>query len=1094
MSDKLYEALKKANANKGEVVKKEVVEEVIEGVGDSNSNKRKPTRVNPASNSSTPSTPSSETPLTTSSTGGSRTPLTINSDAKDSGLRIPGRNNHPIDRKSTGMGAPSADVSKEANSMDEVNNNVAQGVPQAPSRAKNPEGKNNVLGNKGTSPTSFNTVADMAKNNMNNIPQSNTSNGMQNFSGGRNGREERNQKRISAKQEKKDRKKEAKKKKKEARKQKRKDDFHKYGILGTIKRWIKKIKRWLIGITIGLILLALFIIIFWTTILNVLQSIMDWIDIDFGTKWSLFWSGNVNVTDEEVEEFEKELEAMGIDTKSMGFVDETREPSDKYEYLRKIMAADLLTYYSKGTSIFGKEYGTIDIKGDIDGIFDSNTSKIDTTNKTLTLTTNTSIFSGLADWIGIKNGRVSATFNLEGWTGRYGMPKEFLIALHLATMAPDFVEKVIDEIQPNTLIEMKLYDMNFERKVYKYLPNGTWDETAEEEENYYSKTDGDLKLLMPYITRAVTWYKEIKFDDCYEFGTNAKQVKYCLYDENTETSEELPESVSGDSTEIKDNEIPEYGGIAQMDSQILNIIRNHYSRNVDDVGEWEEGFHVGWDEEDVQNTIDIYYDSFGDMTDLYPVCEYGADGKYYARCISEDCGIIEGTAHDRTQITKQKISIGGDMGTYWYRCATCGGVVENTNKYVFKEILTGSITQTKEPEVTIIPEEGITGMSTTFKKLFRDGEYAIYDGTVMDYNDRPRRKFIETYIDEDGNEQAIANVPSTITLAFSILENTNTTDAQIILRDLKEFLSEEGYYFSTSVFDNLSSKSSFLWIMPQCYPLNWPSSADIVNGNDNIINATNFKNEDGTPKADDELTVISPASAKVVDMNNDTIALRFTSGVNKDMTMIISGIKVASNLMVDTSNLGNYSENINKLIQLDIKNLSNSYTANDISGNINSTGTSIVKLGDTIGKADPDKNITIRLLNQNGTRVLPSDYIRALDPNYEYVQSADGHAYPILKQSDKQWGSKRFLHSCSGSCIANHGFSATIATHGCGPSSMAMLISGLTGKVITPFEYSELLGTSNKACSGSGFGVSTNKILETKFGIATKGPFDGRYW
>jgi len=1097
-----------------------------------------------------------------------------------------------------------------------------------------------------------------------------------------------------------------KKEKRKARRKKRKEKFEKFkSILGGIKRWINKIKRWIVIGIISIIFLMLFFIIFSTTILNVLKSILDWLDFDFGQEFSLFWSGDVSIDDERAEDFIQELENMGIEPESMGFVDATRPfEYDNYEYIKKILATDLLTYYSKGTSIFGRDYGVIDIKAaDINGMFDLTECKVDIENKTLTLITKT---SGWSDWgsaLGLSNGRVTSVFNLDGWTGRYGMPKEFLIALHLATMAPDFVESVMDYVQPNIVVEMELYERPFERLVYDYLPDGTWDETAEVLNTGYEKKGDNIKMLTPYITRAVTWYKIIDFDGCYVF-TDDKQIDRYLYDPDEDEKINLTENIAGDGTEpIKSNEKATFAGTAEMGytingESIKDIVEKHYRENSTEAegGFWENFDKIGhnaW--ESGLYPANKYYEGVVDFDTAYPVCRKSGD-YYYADCLTSNCDIIEGTAHTRDEIVKEAYDDG-----YIFRCKKCGGKIDDpTGKYILKETITGTITQIKEPEVSLIPyeetseevgmylgldqmdetilkniklhyeesyyrqmhdpdfvtygtdqhyywsddviydpetdsvaegntvvsgyidflyytivmkgtqadiedvkeglqanggslltymndtgkfvksflpdeqervcgkhlymdsrmlgdlvdsemymlpqcykhddglyynlcpqmmihgsfeyefddvkiegtqhsesipmwdakcekwrcklcggevtdeevvksaenkknnedneETNVTDGLETFKSLFKNGKYRIYDGTNVDYEDRPLRSLIETYVDENGVEQTVANVPRTINMAFSILENTNSTDAQVILRDLKEFMTEEGYYFSTSIFDNFSSKASFIWIMPNNYPSDWPTSADI-NGSDNIISSSNFKTEDGSIKKEEELTVVSPANAKIISIEDDTIALRFTSGVNKDMTMIISGIDVDDSLgVIDESDFKNYSNNINELIKNDMESLA----AN--TGGSNGTKTTVTS-AEKIGTAIPDKDIVIRLLNQNGTRVLASDYMRALDPNYEYVMAADGNAYPILKQSDKRWGQMRYSHGNGCNC-------ATISSHGCGPSSMAMLISGLTGKVITPYEYSELLGNSYKTCDGSTYGVADNNIVKS-YGI-----------
>lgn len=49
------------------------------------------------------------------------------------------------------------------------------------------------------------------------------------------------------------------------------------------------------------------------------------------------------------------------------------------------------------------------------------------------------------------------TYNLEGWTGRYGKPIEFLLALHLGTMAPGFAEAIATRPAFDTKVNIRLH-------------------------------------------------------------------------------------------------------------------------------------------------------------------------------------------------------------------------------------------------------------------------------------------------------------------------------------------------------------------------------------------------------------------------------------------------------------------------------------------------------------------------------------------------------------------------------------------------------------------------------------------------------------
>ena len=80
-------------------------------------------------------------------------------------------------------------------------------------------------------------------------------------------------------------------------------------------------------------------------------------------------------------------------------------------------------YWTRGMIDIWKDNGIIGKKGSYYSVYDMGSIEIDPENKTLE----------------IKRGwfNNSMKYNLDGWTGRYGMPIDFLLSVHLATMMPD---------------------------------------------------------------------------------------------------------------------------------------------------------------------------------------------------------------------------------------------------------------------------------------------------------------------------------------------------------------------------------------------------------------------------------------------------------------------------------------------------------------------------------------------------------------------------------------------------------------------------------------------------------------------------------
>lgn len=57
----------------------------------------------------------------------------------------------------------------------------------------------------------------------------------------------------------------------------------------------------------------------------------------------------------------------------------------------------------------------------------------------------------------VKETETTCTYNLEGWVGRFGKPVEFLLALHLGTMAPRFAETIATDSDFDTKVNIRLF-------------------------------------------------------------------------------------------------------------------------------------------------------------------------------------------------------------------------------------------------------------------------------------------------------------------------------------------------------------------------------------------------------------------------------------------------------------------------------------------------------------------------------------------------------------------------------------------------------------------------------------------------------------
>ena len=169
------------------------------------------------------------------------------------------------------------------------------------------------------------------------------------------------------------------------------------------------------------------------------------------------------------------LQNMGYDVVGFGFAapDEVTESQDgngdKYsnaqsKYLLAYLLADYNTYTVHGNvqnavsgffnSIRGKSTGQVTgmLCFDDNGLIDTKTVKADRANKKVTVNV---LNPELLSWFNTD----SYTFDLEGWTGRYGKPLEFLLTLHIATMAPDLALHVASDEEFDTKVHIGFDDV-----------------------------------------------------------------------------------------------------------------------------------------------------------------------------------------------------------------------------------------------------------------------------------------------------------------------------------------------------------------------------------------------------------------------------------------------------------------------------------------------------------------------------------------------------------------------------------------------------------------------------------------------------------
>ncbi len=344
-------------------------------------------------------------------------------------------------------------------------------------------------------------------------------------------------------------------------------------------------------------------------------------------------------------------------------------------------------------------------------------------------------------------------YKLDGWSGRYGMPMEFLLSVHLATMMPDLA-----------------YDManSFETKV-----------------NIILHPSGDV--YVPYIENVINhWYRNVYYTSV-------------SYDENNE-----------------------------KDGKNLSFVDYDY--------DYEDAMKERWTlYETYENGNFVMYVLSDSKSGEYATSHSDVDG-YNSSKISEKDGyyIYNGTKEEanseNVSVSKKAITISssdvddvkwqksGDVYTA-YKVFSGGSIIQKgdaqrgeTNAKIKKMFL----------ENRYFRYTGSPSTADVIKK-FRD-EYNAGYGSLDNVSDLKEKDFSEVKIrtsDEAGEKKTydLEDVSGKVTLnqdylnAFSMLENTDTLDADYIYRDFKELIVELGYFEKEDLTDQ--TPKLLAWVIPE---------------------------------------------------------------------------------------------------------------------------------------------------------------------------------------------------------------------------------------------------------------------------------------
>lgn len=450
------------------------------------------------------------------------------------------------------------------------------------------------------------------------------------------------------------------------------------------------------------------------------------------------------------------------------------------------------------------------------------------------------------------------SYKLDGWTGRYGMPLDFLLSLHIATMKPDLTYEMIAKFDTN--VDMRLKEI------------GSGD--AEVVASYKIQSGGFVTF--PQIEKALTgnegrhWYSAAWdwFDDLVIAEDEAKAV-FALGVEHAESCD-CPKNDSGDLTGVGSN-------CKQHIKDILSELKNtndyHFETYIPYIkkveNHWFRDVYFELDSDEAQKVqlsrTDLDYEKkTNERWTKYEIYEDGENaGEYKLYKYDENAQNGIGELYSGTQADADKDGIKvvkKPVETYAKNLADEDIITlkddgswsaykdEDTSASDYKKAYPDSEQDPIKSKIyykdsinsnKVQKEDGVRGITNaTIKDMFLNRNYFTYDGTSktadiieqlrsdlgIKYGEIPESKldneYTVQYKTEKGTTESetvkVKDYASTVSLtqdslaAFSMLENTHTLDADYIYKDFKELIVELGYFRKEELSDGRAKVLEFL--------------------------------------------------------------------------------------------------------------------------------------------------------------------------------------------------------------------------------------------------------------------------------------------
>ena len=493
-------------------------------------------------------------------------------------------------------------------------------------------------------------------------------------------------------------------------------------------------------------------------------------------------------------------------------------------------------YEEQGQGFLFWKKDKIGIAGDSyeDHFLDGESIKVDPEAKTLTISKSTG-FLGLGK---TKN----FVYNLEGWTGRYGIPLEFLLSVHFTSMSPDLALDLATAFDTNVVILLHETDTTIESA---YKSNDGAMLTYEQLDSIAGWSVGNKDTAKIFKETGISspedcenLSKEGVEKSCSALALEGNLTSACAACERfVEGIKEDLDDVHADITtyvpyisKVTDHWFRDVYFVARLETEIITNDEDYESETGERWTEYETKTITNEDGEE-----EVVYQ-------LYKLNDDGSLGEKY-----------DGTSEDAKEegIRVAKKTLGKTIGDiaaegniqpggwfsddYWaayeyketegswekYEGAEGEDAIDlnNPGQIYYRETIKSNITQTQDGQ------RGPT--NEKIKQIFSTNKYYVYDGTPERANlieedkaKTDRKKDNEP--NDERNSDLISNFSVTrdSLTAFNMLENMNTLDSDAIYRDFKELIVELDY-FDKEDLTNIPTEV-FEWPIPECGSAGWP--------------------------------------------------------------------------------------------------------------------------------------------------------------------------------------------------------------------------------------------------------------------------------